>query len=72
MTCGDVANNNVANAAATALDAFRVRISDLSNTNRMFLEGFVEAGTATQDTEATWNTRGTRRRATRRRRPRKR
>ncbi len=56
ITCGDIANN-IAHGNATAR-AFRVRISDLSNTNRMFLEGFVEAGTATQDTEATWNARG--------------
>jgi hypothetical protein len=55
ITCGDIASNNVTNAAGNATRAFRVRISDLANTNRMFLEGFVEAGTATQDTEATWN-----------------
>ncbi|HSE31384.1 MAG TPA: choice-of-anchor Q domain-containing protein, partial [Pyrinomonadaceae bacterium] len=56
VTCGDVANNTAhGNGAARA---FRVRISDLSNTNRLFLEGFVEAGTATQDTEATWTSRG--------------
>lgn len=56
ITCGDVANNTAhGNGVARA---FRVRISDLANTNRMFLEGFVEAGTATADTEATWNARG--------------
>jgi hypothetical protein len=59
ITCGDVANNNVANAAANATRAHRIRISDLSNTNRIFLEGFVDGGaTATNDTEATWNARG--------------
>ncbi|MFN2510476.1 MAG: beta strand repeat-containing protein [Pyrinomonadaceae bacterium] len=57
ITCGDVANNTT-NGAAVAARAFRIRISDLSNTNRMFLEGFVEAGTSLQDTEATWNSRG--------------
>jgi hypothetical protein len=57
ITCGDVSGNNVSNALANAVRAFRIRVSDLSNTNRLFLEGFVEAGTATQDTEATWNTR---------------
>jgi hypothetical protein len=57
ILCGDVANNNAANAAAVAARAFRVRVSDVSNLNRLFLEGFVEAGTATQDTEATWNAR---------------
>jgi uncharacterized repeat protein (TIGR01451 family) len=56
ITCGDVANNTAhGNGAARA---FRVRVSDLSNTNRLFLEGFVEAGTASQDTEATWSSRG--------------
>jgi hypothetical protein len=57
ITCGDVASNNVANAAGNSTRALRIRVSDLSNTNRMLLEGFVEAGTALQDTEATWNTR---------------
>ncbi len=55
ITCGDVANNNVTNAAANAVRAFRLRLSDISNTNRMFLEGFTEAGVQTQDAEATWN-----------------
>ncbi|HEY5883589.1 MAG TPA: LamG-like jellyroll fold domain-containing protein, partial [Pyrinomonadaceae bacterium] len=55
ITCGDVSGNNVTNAAGNVTRAFRIRVSDLSNTNRMFLEGFVEAGTALQDTEATWN-----------------
>jgi hypothetical protein len=59
ITCGDVANNNVTNAAANVTRAHRIRISDLSNTNRLFLEGFVDGGaTATNDTEATWNARG--------------
>jgi hypothetical protein len=57
ITCGDIANNNVTNAAGNGTRAFRVRISDTASANRMFLEGFVEAGTATQDTEATWNAR---------------
>lgn len=56
ITCGDVANNIAhGNGAARA---FRIRVSDVSNTNRLFLEGFVEAGTAAQDTEATWSARG--------------
>jgi hypothetical protein len=57
ITCGDVANNT-ANTAAVTARAFRIRVSDLSNTNRLFLEGFVEAGNALQDTVATWNGRG--------------
>ncbi|HKR12115.1 MAG TPA: Ig-like domain-containing protein, partial [Pyrinomonadaceae bacterium] len=59
ITCGDVANNNVPNAAGNTTRAYRIRISDLANTNRLFLEGFIEGGaTATNDTEATWNGRG--------------
>jgi hypothetical protein len=57
ITCGDVANNNVTNAAGNTIRAFRIRVSDLSNTNRMYLEGFVEAGTPLQDVQATWNAR---------------
>jgi hypothetical protein len=52
ITCGDVANNNVPNAGAGVVRAFRVRNSDLSNTNRLYLEGF------TTDTPTTWINRG--------------
>jgi hypothetical protein len=42
ITCANVANNNVTNAAGNTLRAFRVRVSDLDNTSdpRVFLEGF--------------------------------
>ncbi len=58
ITCGNVSNNNVTNAAANAVRAYRLRLSDISNTNRIYLEGFTEAGTQTQDAEATWNNKG--------------
>jgi hypothetical protein len=52
ITCGDVANNNVTNATGNTTRGFRVRVSDLSNTNRLFLDGF------TIDTATTWINRG--------------
>ncbi len=57
ITCGDVSGNNVTNALGNTTRAFRLRLSDLSNANRLFLEGFLEGGTQTQDAEGTWNTR---------------
>jgi hypothetical protein len=55
VTCANVFGNNVTNAAGNTIRAFRIRVSDLSNANRLYLQGFVEAGTSLQDVEATWN-----------------
>jgi hypothetical protein len=56
ITCADVGGNglgnNVTNAAGNTLRGFRVRNSDLSNTNRLYLAGF------TSDTATTWINRG--------------
>lgn len=56
ITCGDIGGtglgNNVTNAIGNTLRAFRVRVSDLSNTNRLYLEGF------SVDTATTWGSRG--------------
>jgi uncharacterized repeat protein (TIGR01451 family) len=52
ITCAAVGGtslgNNVTNAVGNTLRAFRIRVSDLSNTNRVFLQGF------TTDAATTW------------------
>lgn len=58
IVCAHVLNNAATGAGTTR--AFRVRVSDLDGTSdpRVYLQGFVEAGTSLQDVEATWNSKG--------------
>ena len=56
--CANLVSNNASGTGAAR--ALRLRISDLDATSdpRLYLEGFVEAGTPNQDAEATWNAKG--------------
>lgn len=52
VVCADLANNTAAPPGASTGKALRIRVSDVANTSRMFLEGFVG------DSETTWDSRG--------------
>jgi hypothetical protein len=53
----NIINNH---ASSNGSDSLRLRVSDLdaSSDPRIFLQGFVEAGTPDQDAEATWTANG--------------
>lgn len=53
----DIANNVIVAGGPT--NQLRLRVSDVSNTNRLFLTGFVEGGAGIEDDAvATWNAKG--------------
>ena len=53
----DIRNNDILAGGPTT--QLRLRVSDLSNTNRLFLTGFVEGGAGLDDDAiATWNAKG--------------
>jgi hypothetical protein len=53
----NIINNTIVPGGPTNI--LRLRVSDLSNTNRLFLQGFVEGGAGLEDDAvATWNANG--------------